>query len=92
VALEEEKLSLAGVADTIMLEFCRSVGGLEKGSPYIEKAFREAGLNLYDPTGEQIEKAIANLAAIETELFGEAKALENRENRLEMLKKANTIT
>ena len=69
--MAKEKLSLADVADIIMLEFCKSMGGLEKGSPYIEKAYRAAGLNLYDPTREQVEKAIANLADFEIELFGE---------------------
>jgi hypothetical protein len=85
--VEDEAVTLADVADIIMVEFSRSMGGLEKASPYIEKAYRSAGLNLYHPTREQIEKAIENFVDIEKELFDEATAEKNRKERLELLGK-----
>jgi len=89
--VEDEALTLADVADIIMVEFSKSMGGLVEASPYIEKAYRGAGLNLYHPTKEQLERAIHNLADIEKELFGEATAEKNRKARLEMLARIDPI-
>lgn len=83
--MDNESLTLADVADIIMLEFCKELGGLEHGSPYIEKAYRAAGLNLYSPTYEQMKDAIDNLAEIEKELFDEKTSEKNLKKRLEML-------
>ena len=84
-------MTLSDVADIIMLEFCKSLGGLEKGSPYIEKAYRKAGLNLYAPTYEQIEKAIEYLAEVEKELFNEEIAEKNRNERFKLLTSVEII-
>ena len=78
-------MSLSDVADIIMVEFCKEMGGLEEGSPYIEKAYRNARLNIYSPTVEQMEMAIINLEEIEKELFNEKKASENKKARLKLL-------
>lgn len=83
--MEEKPLTLFDVADIIMLEFCNELGGLEHGSPYIEKAYRAAGLNLYSPTYDQVKDAIDNLAEIEIELFDEETAEKNKKKRMEML-------
>ena len=85
IVSDKEELSLADVADIIMLEFCKELGGLEYGSPYIEKAYRAAGLNLYSPTYQQVKDAIDNLAEIEIELFDKETSEKNLKNRLEML-------
>lgn len=83
--MRDKSLTLFDVADIIMLEFCKSVGGLEKGTPYIEDAYRKAGLNLYAPTCEQIEQAIENLAGLERELFDDETVSKNKKKRLELL-------
>lgn len=83
--MDNKNLTLADVADIIMLEFCKELGGLEHGSPYIEKAYRAAGLNLYSPTYEQVKDSIDNLAEIEIELFDEATSEKNKKKRMEML-------
>lgn len=83
--MNKKQMTLSDVADIIMLEFCKELGGLEHGSPYIEKAYRKAGLNLYSPTYEQVRDAIDNLAEIEIELFNEETADKNKKKRLELL-------
>lgn len=64
--------STKNIASEIIMEFCNNVGGLERGIPLVKEIFKLAGVNLLDPTKEQLEKALPELEQLLLDLEGES--------------------
>jgi small GTP-binding protein len=69
-AKEELQANSAKIASAIIMEFCNEVGGLERGIPIVREVFKLSGVNLKNPTKEQLVSAIPELEQMLTDLEG----------------------
>ncbi len=58
------------IASEIIMEFCNNVGGLERGIPLVKEIFKIAGVDLLNPTKEQLTIAIPDLQQLLLDLEG----------------------
>jgi small GTP-binding protein len=83
-AHEKKQLSSAKIASELIMEFCNEVGGLERGIPIVREVFKVAGVDLKNPTKEQLENALPELKQMVLDLEGSdiASKAEEKFNKL----------
>lgn len=74
--------------DKIIMDFCNQFGGLESGMPIVRKQFDKAGLNIKNPTKEDLIEAVNMLAEVERTIKDAETVTRNKNRRLALIRDA----
>jgi small GTP-binding protein len=93
VTIGEEQTAMPGntvasVTDMVIMDFCKTFGGMESGMPVIRQQFARAGIDVNHPTREGLRRAIYLLAEVERGFRSAAEVDANRDRRLAWLRDA----
>jgi small GTP-binding protein len=85
---QTDKNTLIGITDAIIVDFCEGFEDEKLAMTLLRQEIIRAGLDVTKPSKEGLLKLVDYLAEVDSDLKDEEIALQNREKRLSLVKKA----